>query len=72
MLGGGRLMPPAEPRSDVFEVLDFSLLTYNGQATKLTWPEVNDIKNDQKIIEVFFVELAMAYPTPFTACRYLS
>ena len=24
------------------------------------------------MISVFFVELATAYPTPFTACRYLS
>ena len=27
------------------------------------------IKND---LSFFFVELATAYPTPFTACRYLS
>ena len=33
-----------------------------------------DLKFDliKKMIEVFFVELATAYITPFTACRYLS
>ena len=29
----------------ILEVLIFSPLTYNGEVTKLTWPQVNDIKN---------------------------
>ena len=36
------------------------------------WPPWPQIWPDQKIIQVFFVELVTAYPTLFTACRYLS
>ena len=36
---------PHGPKLAQLTVLDFPPLTYNGQVTKLAWPEVNDMKN---------------------------
>ena len=39
----------------------------------LFWPPVtSNLTWSKKMISVFFVELATAYSTPFTTCRYLS
>ena len=61
------------PASKVIEII--AIFCENSPSLRkfyLFWPPVTSNLTWSKNVLSIFVELATAYPTPFTACRYLS